>query len=81
MPFLGQIVNKRVIAQTPNKIKAVAELQAPTNVEQLRRVLGQNLFAYYRKYIPRFAEIAAHHCIHSLERIFKTSEIPSEELP
>ena len=32
-------------------------MQPPTNVQQLRRVLG--LFAYYRKYIPKFAEIAA----------------------
>ena len=41
----------------PDKIRAVAELQPPKTVQQLRRVLG--LFAYYRKYIPKFAEIAA----------------------
>ena len=57
LPFLGQIVNKEGYRPDPNKIKAVADLQPPTNVQQLRRVLG--LFAYYRKYIPKFAEIAA----------------------
>jgi hypothetical protein len=57
LPFLGQIINKYGYRPDPNKIKAVAELQPPTNVQQLRRVLG--LFAYYRKYIPNFAEIAA----------------------
>ena len=57
LPFLGQIINKHGYRPDPNKIKAVAELQPPTNVQQLRRVLG--LFAYYRKYIPNFAELAA----------------------
>ena len=57
LAFLGQIVNKDGYRPDPAKIKAVAELQPPTNVQQLRRVLG--LFAYYRKYIPKFAEIAA----------------------
>ena len=57
LPFLGQIINKHGYRPDPMKIKAVADLQPPTNVQQLRRVL--RLFAYYRKYIPKFAEIAA----------------------
>ena len=57
LPFLGQIINKHGYRPDPNKIKAVIELQPPSNVHQLRRVLG--LFAYYRKYIPNFAEIAS----------------------
>ena len=59
LSFLGQIVNKEGYRAwpDPSKIKAVADLLPPTNVHQLRRVLG--LFAYYRKYIPKFAEIAA----------------------
>ena len=57
LSFLGQIVNKEGYRPDPSKIKAVADLLPPTNVHQLRRVLG--LFAYYRKYIPKFAEIAA----------------------
>ena len=57
LSFLGQIVNKQGYRPDPSKIKAVADLLPPTNVHQLRRVLG--LFAYYRKYIPKFAEIAA----------------------
>jgi hypothetical protein len=40
LPFLGQIVSKTGYRPDPNKIKAVAELQPPTNVQQLRRVLG-----------------------------------------
>ena len=57
LSFLGQIINKDGYRPDPSKVKAVADLLPPTNVHQLRRVLG--LFSYYRKYIPKFAEIAA----------------------
>jgi hypothetical protein len=57
LSFLGQIISKTGYRPDPKKIKAVADLLPPTNVHQLRRVLG--LFAYYRKYIPKFAEIAS----------------------
>ena len=39
------------------KVKAIVELEAPTNVAQLRKIMG--MFAHYAKYIPSFSEIAA----------------------
>ena len=41
----------------PEKVKAVKELQPPKTLKQLRSTLG--IFAYYRKFIPKFSKIAA----------------------
>ena len=57
LPFLGQIVGVDGCKPDPSKVKAVADLEIPTTIKQLRRVMG--MFAYYRKYVPDFASIAA----------------------
>ena len=57
LPFLGQLVGVNGCRPDPEKTKAVTELESPTTVHQLRRVMG--MFAYYRKYIQNFARIAA----------------------
>ena len=57
IPFLGVALRKDGIAPDKDKTKAITGLVLPTNVGQLRRVLG--IFAYYRKFIPKFSEIAA----------------------
>ena len=57
LPFLGQLVSEEGCRPDPSKTKAITELQAPTSVHQLRRVMG--MFAYYRKYINNFADVAA----------------------
>ena len=57
LPFLGQLINEEGCRPDPEKTKAITELQAPSSVHQLRRVMG--MFAYYRKYIKNFADIAA----------------------
>ena len=57
LPFLGQLIGVDGCRPDPDKTKAITELPVPRNVHELRRVLG--MFTYYRKYIPKFAEIAA----------------------
>ena len=55
--FLGHIVSSKGVHTDPAKIKAVSELQEPKNVVQVITFLG--LPGYYRRFIPRFATIAA----------------------
>ena len=57
LPFLGQLVGVEGCRPDPLKTKAVTDLPIPKTVHELRRALG--MFTYYRKYIPKFAEIAA----------------------
>ena len=57
LPFLGQIISTEGFKPNPTKIKAIVELEAPTNVAQLRKIMG--MFAHYAKYIPGFSQIAA----------------------
>ena len=52
----------------PDKIKAIVERKAPTNVKQLQQFLG--LCGYYRKFIKDFAKIAA-----PLYQLLKKNEI------
>jgi len=40
LKFLGHIVNKNGISADPDKVRAVAEMPAPTNVAELRRLMG-----------------------------------------
>lgn len=56
MPFLGVIITKEGIQPNPEKTKAIKDIPPPKTLKQLRSVLG--MFAYYRKFIPRFSEIA-----------------------
>ena len=56
LPFLGQIITKDGFYPDPAKTRAIAELEPPNSIIQLRRVCG--MFAHYSKYIPNFSEIA-----------------------
>ena len=57
LPFLGQIISTKGCRPDPAKTKAIKDLPVPTNIDQLRRLVG--MFAHYKKYIPRYSEIAA----------------------
>ena len=57
MPFLGIIITPDGMIPNPEKIKAITALEYPKTIKQLRRVLG--MFAYYRRFIPKFSEKAA----------------------
>ncbi len=38
--FLGQVVDENGVQADPEKVKAIAELKAPTNVHEHKKVLG-----------------------------------------
>ena len=56
MPFLGIIITRDGMIPNPEKTKAIMALPLPKTLKQLRRVLG--IFAYYRKFIPKFSKRA-----------------------
>ena len=54
--FLGHVIQKDGISCDPDKISAVNNLPPPSNLSELKSLLG--LVGYYRKFIPDFATIA-----------------------
>lgn len=54
--YLGFIVSRNGIRPNPQRVAAIEQYPAPTNLKQLRRGLG--LFSFYRSFIRKFAEIA-----------------------
>ena len=55
--YLGHNVSHYGLSPTEAKVAAIRAIQPPTNVSQLRSVLG--LLTYYRCYVPNFGAIAA----------------------
>ena len=54
--FLGHVVSGEGIATDPGKIAKVMKCPSPKNVHEVRSVVG--FMSYYRKFIPKFSEIA-----------------------
>ena len=54
--YLGFVVDRQGISPCNDKVKAIKSLRPPETVKQVRGVLG--MFSYYRRFIPRFTEIA-----------------------
>ena len=54
--FLGHVVGEDGIKPDPAKIEKVLNYPVPTNIRDLREVLG--LFSYYRHFIKDFSKIA-----------------------
>ncbi|UYV75877.1 K02A2.6-like, partial [Cordylochernes scorpioides] len=54
--YLGHIIGHNKIKPDPEKTKAINEFPQPKSVKQVRQFLG--LAGYYRKFIPKFSEIA-----------------------
>ena len=54
--YLGYLVDKSGIRPNPEAIKMIKDLAAPSTVQEVQRFLGK--VNYYRKFIPRLAEIA-----------------------
>lgn len=57
MPFLGVTITAEGIKPNPEKTEAISKMEYPKTITQLRSVVG--MFAYYRRFIPKFSEIAA----------------------
>ena len=56
VPLLGYIVNKNGIRPHPDKTAAIAQMQPPKSVTEVRRFLG--MCGYYRQTVKDYAELA-----------------------
>lgn len=54
--ILGHTVDATGTRPQKDKLDAIRKLRAPTNVDEVRRVLG--LVGYYRKFVTNFAQLA-----------------------
>ena len=54
--YLGHLVSGKGIKPLPEKLESVKKMPAPTTPKQIKQFLG--LVGYYRKFIPKFADIA-----------------------
>jgi len=57
LTVLGHVIKDGKLEADKNKTRAVAEMRNPTGISELRTFLG--MASYLRRYIPKFAEIAA----------------------
>ena len=53
--FLGHIISKDGIRADPKKVKAITEMPEPTNVAELRRVLG--MINFLGRFLPNLSEV------------------------
>ena len=54
--YLGHLISAEGIQPLPEKLKSIAKMPAPKNPKEVKQFLG--LVVYYRKFIPRFADIS-----------------------
>ena len=54
--YLGHLVSGEGIEPLPEKLEAVRKMPPPTTPREVRQFLG--LVGYYRKFVPKFADIA-----------------------
>ena len=54
--YLGHLVSGKGIKPLPEKLESFKKMLAPTTPKEIKQFLG--LVGYYRKFIPRFADIA-----------------------
>ena len=64
--FLGHMVSAEGISPDPRKLEALATLQAPTDIAELRRALG--MFTFLTKFLPEMATVSA-----PLRRLLKSN--------
>ncbi|XP_047984364.1 uncharacterized protein K02A2.6-like [Leguminivora glycinivorella] len=55
--YLGFVISKKGVHTCPDKIKAIKEVDEPSNVSELRSFLG--LIMYYAKFVPNISTILA----------------------
>ena len=54
--YLGHLISTEGISPLPNKLDCIQHMPAPKNVKEIKQFLG--LTGYYRKFVPRFADIS-----------------------
>lgn len=64
--YFGHEISAAGIEPGKDKVKAIRDFPASTNVHEIRRFLG--LTSYFRKFVPRFAQLAE-----PLSRLLKSS--------
>ncbi|KAJ0182603.1 hypothetical protein K1T71_001972 [Dendrolimus kikuchii] len=66
--YLGFIIDKNGLHPDPNKVKAIVEAPAPSDITQLRSFLG--FINYYAKFIPNLSTL-----LHPLHKLLKKNKI------
>ena len=54
--YLGHLISENGIEPMPDKLSAIQEMPAPRSPKEIKQFLG--LVGYYRKFIPRFSDVA-----------------------
>ena len=54
--YLGHIVSGKGITPMPEKLACIKDMPTPKTPKEIKQFLG--LFGYYRKFIPRFSDLA-----------------------
>ena len=54
--YLGHLISAEGIRPLPNKLDCIRNMPAPKDVKEIKQFLG--LTGYYRKFVPRFADIS-----------------------
>ena len=57
LEFLGHVIGEGSIRPEDSKIQKIVEVPTPQTVKQVRSIMG--LLSFYRRYVPKFAEITA----------------------
>ena len=54
--YLGHLLSEEGIQPLPEKLESIAKMPRPKNQKEVKQFLG--LISYYRKFVPRFADIS-----------------------
>ena len=54
--YLGHLISPEGISPLPNKLDSIKHMPVPNSVKEIKQFLG--LTGYYRKFVPRFADIS-----------------------
>ena len=54
--YLGHLISGEGIKPVPEKLESIRKMPSPTTPKEVKQFLG--LIGYYRKFVPRFADIA-----------------------
>ena len=83
--MLGHIVTAEGIRPDPSLLRRIVEAKTPTNKTEVRQFLGMT--GFYRKFIPKYAEIATplHQSLqdnstHDMEAIGRATQALKEKM-